>query len=280
MAGLALWQKDLLCSLGRGTVFHVSMLGLVVHIGLSHRDDLPVRRAAAHFKQKYFGAAANKQHQPFPLLCCCDGEVEDEGEGSAESKKQQQQQQQQDKEDEEDWRSRGQSESTRSMSMASNASSVMEDLQLFVTGLEAEERFLLQNSQLGAYKGSLSSRVLFGDRWGGGAATAGNSDATTERLRSSDGAGTASSHRVRFNSVGLESSSHDFRRSVSFDESAAIQASERRKNGPMLASESPLTKNTTTTRMMAATTTTTGETQESEVVIEMGAIYQTERSEN
>ena len=41
---LFLWDAGVLCQFGRGLPFYVSVLGFLVHLNISHRDDLPVRR--------------------------------------------------------------------------------------------------------------------------------------------------------------------------------------------------------------------------------------------
>jgi hypothetical protein len=46
---LVLWNVGYLCELGRGAVFQATMLGFILHVNISHRDDLPLRRVCSVF---------------------------------------------------------------------------------------------------------------------------------------------------------------------------------------------------------------------------------------
>ena len=65
---LVLWSQGLLCQVGRGSVFYLSVLGFVVHLNISHRDDLPLRRLAYEL---YITVLAARWGCYDAVACCC-----------------------------------------------------------------------------------------------------------------------------------------------------------------------------------------------------------------
>ena len=51
---LVMWQMGYLCQVGRGIPFYLSILGFLLHLNISHRDDLPLRRLFGHVNSLLF----------------------------------------------------------------------------------------------------------------------------------------------------------------------------------------------------------------------------------